>query len=118
VQRIPVNDVRSWAFRIDVHPRRRGVVVAPHGELDLATVPELVRTVDELRESGVDAVQLDLRGVTFLDSSGLRFVLRLSAARVQGLELSVVPGPPAVHRLFALTGADHLVPFAEAGDRA
>ena len=62
-------------FRIDVEPERESVRVAPVGELDIATVEKLRAEVDRLREAGFTDLVLDLRGVRFLDSTGLRLVL-------------------------------------------
>ena len=59
---------------------RDSVRVAPVGELDIATVDKLRAEVDRLRESGFTKLVLDLRGVRFLDSTGLRLVLELDAA--------------------------------------
>lgn len=50
------------SFRIDVHPERETVRVAPAGELDLVTVAQLRERLDELREPECRSVVLDLRG--------------------------------------------------------
>src|SRR4051812_2729496 len=76
-----------------------GVVVAPTGEIDLATVDEL-RAAVELARATAGLVILDLRGVTFIDSAGIRLVVE--AAR-EG-ELLVVRGGPEVTRVFDLVG--------------
>ena len=48
---------------------------------------------------------LDLRGVTFLDSTGLHLVLEADAAsRAQGWEFGLIGGPAHVQRVFDLTG--------------
>ena len=54
--------------------------VAPFGELDIATVDKLQAEVSQLLETGFAKIVLDLRGVRFLDSTGLRLVLELDAA--------------------------------------
>ena len=88
-------------FRCDVEAEHGGVRVAPHGELDLATAPELERRLRELRESGFDRVVLDLRDVDFMDSTGLRLVMREdAAARADGREFALIAGPPGVMRIF------------------
>ena len=67
-------------FGIDVSPAVGGTItVAPRGELDLATARELEAWLDDLRRECADVV-LDLAEVPFLDSSGLRVLLR---ARLQ-----------------------------------
>ena len=50
---------------------------------------------------------LDLRDLTFMDSTGLRLVIRWdTAAREQGFRFAIVPGTDIVQRVFRLTGMD------------
>lgn len=96
---------------IDVHPfrvttRADGVrtVVEAHGELDLGTVPVVEREVQALRARGVRKIVLDLRDLTFIDSSGLSLLLRLDAeARSNGFSFAIVEGDGPVRRLLELT---------------
>src|SRR5215217_4567913 len=67
-------------FRCDVEAEHGHVRVAPQGELDLATIPEMERRLRELRECGFDRIVFDLRELRFMDSSGLRLVMRERAA--------------------------------------
>ena len=91
-------------FRVDVEPARESVRVAPIGELDIATVDKLQVEVSRLLESGFAKIVLDLRGVRFLDSTGLRLVLELdAAARADAHELFVIRGSDVVHRIFEVT---------------
>jgi anti-sigma B factor antagonist len=71
------------------------------GELDLATVPVAEHAIGR---AGNDAktLVLDLRRLSFLDSSGLRLIL--SAAQ-GSRRVVVVRGPAQVDRVFELTGA-------------
>ena len=92
----------DWTpFRCEVEAERGRVRVTPHGELDLATAPELDRRLRELRESGFDHVVLDLRELVFIDSTGLRLVMREdAAAQTDGRTFALIAGPPAVQRIF------------------
>ena len=54
------------------------VRLVARGELDLYVGPVIVDRVSELAEQGVKLVILDLAGVTFLDSTGLRGIIRAS----------------------------------------
>jgi anti-sigma B factor antagonist len=81
--------------------------VALTGELDIATAPALEQKLSRLPREGVARVMLDMRALSFIDSTGLRVVLGLA----DGLTLSsagvvIIRGPEAVQRVFALTGAD------------
>src|SRR5919197_2925709 len=56
--------------------RRNGVTrVALEGELDLATVPVLEEHLAAIEHDGMRALVLDLRDLTFVDSSGLHAFL-------------------------------------------
>jgi anti-anti-sigma factor len=105
--------MRSAVFLLDVHDDGDAVVVAPHGEIDMATVGR----VDDALECGEDrpVVVLDLRGVTFMDSAGLGLVVRhrLRADRY-GFEFRVVPGPREVQRLFEMTGLQERLIWVDA----
>ena len=101
-------------FAIDVHPQREVVRVAPVGEIDLATVGPLRERIGELLAAGFSRLTLDLRGVTFMDSTGLRLVLELvQASRDDHWKLSVVEVPHAVQRVFELSGVLDAVPFGD-----
>jgi anti-sigma B factor antagonist len=79
-------------------------IVEAHGELDLGTVDGVERAVRELRRDGATDVVLDLRALTFMDSSGLRLLLRLDAdAREHGWTLAIADGDGPVRRLLELT---------------
>ena len=74
------------------------------GELDISTTPRLART---LRASPREArlVVLDLRELSFTDSSGLHVIAAAGRdARQAGRRLVVLRAPPDVHRMFTLTG--------------
>jgi anti-sigma B factor antagonist len=101
-------------FKVDVEQQPDGVRVAPVGELDLATVDQLKAEVDRQRDSGLSRLVLDLRGVRFLDSTGLRFVLELDAAtKANGEELALIRGPEVVHRIFEVTQVVERLRFVE-----
>jgi anti-anti-sigma factor len=91
-------EVRAW-------PDRDRVIVAPHGELDVATVGAVRAALDELRAAGWASIVLDLREVTFIDSTGLSLLLEADgAARSTGTAFAIVDGSPAVAWLLDLVG--------------
>ena len=85
------------------------------GELDLAAAAGLETTVLDLCGEGVSAIELDLSQLTFMDSIGLRAVLRaqeLCAER--GYDFLVIPGNGQVRRLLELTGTTNVLPLDDA----
>ena len=106
---------RPTPFHCDVIPERDRVRVAPTGELDLMTAPQLDQTIHELLASGFDHIVLDLANLEFIDSTGLHLILSQQASADAGrYRLSLRPGPPAVQRIFALTGTLNQVNFEAA----
>jgi anti-anti-sigma factor len=88
--------------------------VRPIGELDLDTAPVLEEQLAALRAGGAEHLVLDMRGLTFMDSTGLRLVIRWdTAAREEGFEFAIVPGTEVVQRVFRLTGMDAHLRVAE-----
>src|SRR5262249_20400944 len=92
-------------FRWSLSPERARVRVCLEGELDLSTAATYQNAVLELMENGWTTILIDLGGLTFMDSSGLRatFELDREAAR-RGAALRLPGANGDVQRLFALTG--------------
>ena len=89
-------------------------IVALAGELDLSQVGVVEQALRGAERARPDTLVLDLSGLTFLDSSGLRLVLEADRrARVEGRRLAVVPGPEAVHRVFLIALLDKRLEFIE-----
>jgi anti-anti-sigma factor len=88
--------------------------VRPAGDLDIDTTHRVESALAALREEGCGDLVLDLRKLTFMDSTGLRLVIRWhTAAQEEGFRFAVVPGPEVVQRVFRLTGMDAHLPTAE-----
>jgi len=97
-------------FKVEVGGGSDGSVVKPYGELDMATQGELRAAL--VRQAAAGAVTLDLAELRFLDTSGLRLILEMTqAARRDGFTFTVLPGRPAVQRMFEVAGVTDLVPF-------
>jgi anti-anti-sigma factor len=81
------------------------------GELDLKGAEQVARVWEDLaRREDLQRVVLDLRGLAFIDSSGIAAVLRLNAeCRRADRELAIVrPAPSVLHRFDATGATDHL----------
>ena len=86
------------------------------GELDMQAADRLDAELAGVQAGGGRRLWVDLSGLTFLDSSGLRVLLRtLKRADDSGGELVLVPGPPNVQHVFALTRLVDRFRFAEPG---
>jgi len=91
-------------FNVEISGDDRATVLTVTGELDLATSPALEAQL-ERASSGPDLVILDLRGVSFMDSTGLSLLVKAQRrAQESQRQLAVVRGGAQVQRLLTLTG--------------
>jgi anti-sigma B factor antagonist len=71
----------------------------------MASVPLLEERLRDALDDGARRLVLDLRGLDFMDSTGLTLLARWSlGARQDGYALALVPGDERIQRLFELTG--------------
>ena len=105
------------AFELSVDEGDDRIVFVPRGELDLATVPELEeRALAAVREGGRTVV-IDLRELTFMDSTGVRTIVAAhQAAEDTGHELRIVrpPRDSAVARVIEISGIDEALGLVDA----
>jgi anti-sigma B factor antagonist len=88
--------------------------VQPFGELDLDTAPQLEHELAAARSAGAQRLVLDLRALRFMDSTGLRLVIRWdTAAKDEAFAFAIVPGSEVVQRVFRITGMDEHLQVAE-----
>jgi anti-sigma B factor antagonist len=93
-------------------------VVAPRGELDLYSVEDVRAALAE-RPDECELVVLDLRKLTFFDTSGIRLVVEtLQMLAADGVRFALLRGRPDVQRLFTLTGLEDRLPFFDDLDAA
>ena len=79
-------------------------VIELEGELDLAGANALEQELATPEVDGTGAIVLDLRGVNFMDSSGLRVIaVTLQDAQERGRRFALVPGAAQVMRVFDIT---------------
>ena len=99
---------RPPVFRILTTGSGSRVEIAVHGELDLATAPQLEAEFERVGAlDGLVVAIVDLRNLAFLDSTGLEAIMKFDArARAAGVEVAIVRGPRAVERLFAVMQLD------------
>jgi anti-anti-sigma factor len=90
--------------------REEAGTVTVRGELDVATAGSLEKLLLRRREPGT-RIRLDLSGLGFMDSTGLRVLLRAQqAAERGGWEVELVGVTRPVRRLFDLSGVHDALP--------
>jgi anti-sigma B factor antagonist len=104
----------SGRLTVNLLSDARGVAVKLDGELDLATAPQLDRQLARIEATNVSRVLIDLSGVTFMDSTGLRSIVRAHHfAESNHHTLVLQRGTRQVQRLFELTGIDECLTFED-----
>lgn len=89
--------------------------VTVSGELDLATVPQVVDAATDARPD-CRSVVVDLCGVTFADSSGLRGLLQIQEhAREHERNLRMVYDPEGLGPILRVTQLDGALPLEARG---
>lgn len=78
-------------------------VIAPASDIDISTVPLLRERLDGLIDSGVRRVLVNCQGVSFIDSTGLAFLLSRARRlfRLEGM-LSLVNASPSIVRFIQI----------------
>ena len=103
----------SWAAEA-----REGILtMLLKGELDLAVTGEAAKELQDLAARDERLVVVDLRAVTFMDSSGLRFLVEMrNAISARGARLLLGDLSPAVSRVLEVAGLSEW--FEYVGDSA
>jgi anti-sigma B factor antagonist len=107
--------LRTAMPNLEFQTTRNGTVavVAPTGELDLSGAAVLEAELDRLAEEPeLGSVVLDLRGLEFMDSSGLRLVVLADMrTREAGRRFALIRGGDTVHRVFEITRMSERLQF-------
>ena len=110
-------------FAVEVQRRTDVTIVKPRGELDLDTVETLRTALDaavaETLRAALDAIEhgarlvLDLRGLSFIDSTGLHLLVALTErAQRDGFQLMLLAPAAPTDRAIQVCGLDRTLPFA------
>lgn len=110
-------DIGSATFSLDVAHEADAVVVRVKGELDGTTSPALRQTLYDLIDDGGRSYWLDLRAMTFIDSSGLSALLGiLRRVREGGGDLALVNPRRSTLRVLEIAGLTGLVTIVHEPD--
>jgi len=107
----------TTGFSIEEEQLGGGHRLALSGELDLAAAYELETALSRLCGDG-QQIELDLRGVTFMDSMGMRSLLTArDMCSEHGSELSVIAGE-GQRKMLEVTGLIEILPLQESDGHA
>jgi anti-anti-sigma factor len=104
-------------LRVEVVDGPRSARMALHGEFDIASADDARRALQELLGRDLDAVVIDLSGLDFIDSTGVKFLVDgRDTARARGVKLTLVHGGDAVRRVLTVSGVTALFEHADDHD--
>jgi anti-sigma B factor antagonist len=96
-------------LRLEVSHGPRRARMALYGEFDIASADDAGRALEDLLGRGLDHVVVDLSGLDFMDSTGIKFLIDgRDTARERGVTLSLVPGDDPVRRVLTVSGVTAL----------
>jgi anti-sigma B factor antagonist len=100
---------------LDTREREGALHVELSGELDISTAAAVESRLLELEDGNArERLILDLRGVSFLDSSGLSLLVNVDRRlRNDGRRLTVVSGTGAPHRILEVSGLASRIEIVE-----
>ena len=100
-------------MEVSTSRRKRGITIVVQGELDIATAPRLDAALLEAERARPRTLLLDLAGLAFMDSTGLRSMLAAHRRAVgEGRKLRLRNLRPEVARVLEMTGADRILTSA------
>ena len=92
-------------------------VLALYGDLDVASASDVEAALVAIETTArpADSVIVDLRGLTFIDSTGLRLLIEASnRAQTATYRLRLLQPKDGVFRVCVIAGIDTLLPFEHA----
>ena len=101
------NFVAGTNLKIEVTQRKEGgVVISPNGRLDTVTAPELEGVVDKILAEKICIVILNMEGVTFISSAGIRVIFKLQKGVLKEKGVVIVSKPqPQVAKVLEVVRA-------------
>jgi anti-sigma B factor antagonist len=105
-----VEPFRAELLRIEVRYRGSDGVIVVEGAFDTTGAEGFVASVVEALETHPEAIVVDAKGLTFVDSSGLTALLRSrAAAGVAGVGFRISERSPALRRAVDVAGIEDLL---------
>jgi anti-anti-sigma factor len=89
------------------------VIITLVGELDASTAVAFRQEVDRAAEGDVETLVLDMTGLTYLSSAGLRGLVFARQKMSEGVEIVLVKASDEVERTIRMVGFHHSVVFSD-----
>jgi len=101
-------------LRLEISEGAGTARIALHGEFDIASAVDAGRALQELLSRDLDALIIDLSGLEFMDSTGVKFLVDgRETALARGVKLSLVHGGDPVERVLTVSGVTALFEDAD-----
>jgi anti-sigma B factor antagonist len=101
-------------FEVMTFETPAGVVLRLVGELDMSTISLMQEAADTLIRDERAEITVDLREITFMDSSGLHALLALRGyAQANDANLTLVPAPDPVMLIVRIAGVEDSFQYVE-----
>jgi len=107
-------ELEAGGLGVQLEQQGERVILGVWGELDHSSANEFETKLRQAIRGSAFGVILDLDGVTFIDSTGLRCLLSAAVtAHGIGRELVVLRGSEQVRDAIETSGAEDLLPLAD-----
>jgi anti-sigma B factor antagonist len=117
--RMPANEVArdalQTAAKIEISHDGETVLMTLRGQLDVSSRRRFDEKLSEIRSAEPEQLVIDLRELTFVDSTGLSLLLKANnIAREDHFRLHVVRSPAAIVQVvLEATGIEEFLPFVD-----
>jgi anti-sigma B factor antagonist len=103
-----------YELKLATQMRGLAAIVQVGGTMDLHGAPAFDREIERLLRGNAREILVDLRGIEFLDSIGLRSLVRAHRLALRGgVPLWVVRGGAPVTQVLRMTGLDMTLPLID-----
>ena len=109
--------LRVRSFGVETGELDDAIRVALSGDLDLSTAKRAEQAIEEAERGAPSLLIIDLRRLSFMDSTGLRVIVSADKrAKRSGRRAVIVQGPQAVRRVFEITRLDERLEIVDSPD--
>jgi anti-sigma B factor antagonist len=109
------NAALELPFELTIERNAERVTLTLRGEFDLSAKEYYEEELAKLAEEGLPRLVVDLRALSFIDSTGIKLLLRtLRDFEAKGVEVGFVQGEGQVSDLLEMTGIGEQLPFVRA----